>query len=73
MSDGDPGFAVMGIVNVTPDSFSDGGLYLDVEAAVSHGLELERAAHRCWTSAASRRGLAPGPCRARMSCAASCP
>ncbi len=30
----------MGIVNVTPDSFSDGGLYLDPEAAVSHGLEL---------------------------------
>jgi len=34
-------FTVMGIVNVTPDSFSDGGLYLDVQAAVAHGLELE--------------------------------
>jgi dihydropteroate synthase len=32
----------MGIVNVTPDSFSDGGLYLDPEAAVEHALELER-------------------------------
>lgn len=31
---------LMGIVNVTPDSFSDGGLYLDPEKAVSHGLEL---------------------------------
>lgn len=31
---------VMGIVNVTPDSFSDGGKYLDVEAAISHGLRL---------------------------------
>ena len=31
---------VMGIVNVTPDSFSDGGLYLDARAAVEHGLEL---------------------------------
>jgi dihydropteroate synthase len=31
---------VMGVVNVTPDSFSDGGLYLDVAAAVAHGLEL---------------------------------
>ncbi|MGB0119756.1 MAG: dihydropteroate synthase [Solirubrobacterales bacterium] len=31
---------VMGIVNVTPDSFSDGGLYLDAEKAVSHGLSL---------------------------------
>jgi len=28
--------AVMGIVNVTPDSFSDGGRYLDAEAAVAH-------------------------------------
>lgn len=30
----------MGIVNVTPDSFSDGGLHLDPAAAVAHGLEL---------------------------------
>ncbi|HEU0250601.1 MAG TPA: dihydropteroate synthase [Solirubrobacteraceae bacterium] len=30
----------MGIVNVTPDSFSDGGLFLETDAAVSHGLEL---------------------------------
>jgi dihydropteroate synthase len=30
----------MGIVNVTPDSFSDGGAYLDPGAAVAHGLEL---------------------------------
>ncbi|AUG79092.1 dihydropteroate synthase [Kitasatospora sp. MMS16-BH015] len=32
--------AVMGIVNVTPDSFSDGGLWLDPAAAVAHGLAL---------------------------------
>jgi dihydropteroate synthase len=32
--------AVMGVVNVTPDSFSDGGRYLDAAAAVEHGLEL---------------------------------
>ena len=31
---------VMGIVNVTPDSFSDGGRHADVEAAVAHGLAL---------------------------------
>jgi dihydropteroate synthase len=31
---------VMGIVNVTPDSFSDGGHHADVEAAVAHGLRL---------------------------------
>jgi len=30
----------MGIVNVTPDSFSDGGRHADVEAAVAHGLAL---------------------------------
>jgi dihydropteroate synthase len=30
----------MGVVNVTPDSFSDGGLYLDPEAAIAHGEEL---------------------------------
>ncbi len=30
----------MGVVNVTPDSFSDGGRWLDHEAAVAHGLEL---------------------------------
>jgi dihydropteroate synthase len=30
----------MGVVNVTPDSFSDGGRYLDPDAAVRHGLDL---------------------------------
>jgi dihydropteroate synthase len=35
-------FQIMGIVNVTPDSFSDGGLYLNPQAAIGHGLELER-------------------------------
>ena len=32
----------MGVVNVTPDSFSDGGLYLDVDAAVAQGEQLVR-------------------------------
>jgi dihydropteroate synthase len=31
---------VMGIVNVTPDSFSDGGAFLDAEAAIAHGRRL---------------------------------
>ncbi len=31
---------VMGVVNVTPDSFSDGGEWLDPGAAIAHGLEL---------------------------------
>ena len=34
---------VMGVLNVTPDSFSDGGVYLDPETAAAHALELERA------------------------------
>lgn len=31
---------IMGILNVTPDSFSDGGLYLEHERAIAHGLKL---------------------------------
>lgn len=34
---------VMGVVNVTPDSFSDGGAYLDADDAIAHGLSLLRA------------------------------
>ena len=33
---------VMGILNTTPDSFSDGGKYLSCDSAVSHGLQLVR-------------------------------
>jgi dihydropteroate synthase len=33
-------FTIMGVVNVTPDSFSDGGQYLAAEAAVAHGVQL---------------------------------
>ncbi|HEY1105133.1 MAG TPA: dihydropteroate synthase [Agromyces sp.] len=31
---------VMGVVNVTPDSFSDGGRWFDADAAIAHGVEL---------------------------------
>jgi len=31
---------IMGVLNVTPDSFSDGGRYLDPDRAVAHGLQL---------------------------------
>jgi dihydropteroate synthase len=31
---------VVGVLNVTPDSFSDGGAFLDVDAAVAHGAEM---------------------------------
>src|SRR3954468_2555808 len=30
----------MGVINVTPDSFSDGGAFIDPEAAVTHGKQL---------------------------------
>ena len=35
--------AVMGVLNVTPDSFSDGGRYLDPDHAAAHALEMEAA------------------------------
>lgn len=34
---------VMGILNVTPDSFSDGGIYFERDAAIKRALEMERA------------------------------
>jgi dihydropteroate synthase len=37
---GEAAFLVMGVVNVTPDSFSDGGRYIDPDAAVAHGCSL---------------------------------
>jgi dihydropteroate synthase len=33
---------VMGVLNVTPDSFSDGGRYADLDAAVAHGVQMHR-------------------------------
>jgi dihydropteroate synthase len=54
-------FAVMGVVNVTPDSFSDGGRYLDHRAAVAHALELvaEGAAILDIGGESTRPGAAP--------------
>jgi dihydropteroate synthase len=34
-------YRIMGVLNVTPDSFSDGGQFLDAGAAIAHGLALE--------------------------------
>jgi dihydropteroate synthase len=33
---------VMGVLNVTPDSFSDGGHYFETERAVAHGIQMDR-------------------------------
>lgn len=38
------GVFIMGVVNITPDSFSDGGQFFDTNAAVEHGLSLWEAA-----------------------------
>src|SRR3954454_21357944 len=35
-----PRCRVMGVINVTPDSFSDGGAFGDADSAVKHGLQL---------------------------------
>jgi dihydropteroate synthase len=52
---------VMGIVNVTPDSFSDGGAFADVEAALAHGerLTAEGAAILDIGGESTRPGAAP--------------
>jgi dihydropteroate synthase len=54
-------YSVMGIVNVTPDSFSDGGRFLDPDAAVEHGLRLaaEGAAILDVGGASTRPGAEP--------------
>ncbi|HEY5333683.1 MAG TPA: dihydropteroate synthase, partial [Solirubrobacterales bacterium] len=54
---------LMGVVNVTPDSFSDGGLYLDPEAAIEHGRELtaDGAAILDVGGESTRPGAAPVP------------
>jgi dihydropteroate synthase len=53
----------MGIVNVTPDSFSDGGVFLEADAAVDHGLAMaeEGAAILDVGGESSRPGAAPVP------------
>jgi dihydropteroate synthase len=55
--------AVMGVLNVTPDSFSDGGLWLDPGRAIAHGLEMvsEGAAIVDVGGESTRPGAAPVP------------
>jgi dihydropteroate synthase len=56
-------YTVMGVVNVTPDSFSDGGLFLDADAAVTHGERLigDGAAILDVGGQSSRPGAEPVP------------
>jgi dihydropteroate synthase len=56
-------YTVMGVVNVTPDSFSDAGLFLDPAAAIEHGLRLaeEGAAILDVGGESTRPGAQPVP------------
>jgi dihydropteroate synthase len=58
----------MGVVNVTPDSFSDGGLFLEADAAVEHGLALaeEGAAILDVGGESTRPGARPVPEREEL-------
>ena len=59
---------LMGVVNVTPDSFSDGGRYLDTDAAVRHGMRLvdDGADLLDVGGESSRPGAAPVPADAEL-------
>jgi dihydropteroate synthase len=59
---------VMGVVNVTPDSFSDGGRYLRAEDAVAHGLRLAEAGADILDVGAetTRPGSAPVPAEEQL-------
>lgn len=59
---------VMGVVNVTPDSFSDGGRYLRAEDAVAHGLRLAEAGADVLDVGAetTRPGSAPVPAEEQL-------
>ena len=63
----------MGVLNVTPDSFSDGGAFLALEDAVAHGRRSPPTAPTSSTSAGSRPARAPSGCPSRRSRAGSCP
>ncbi len=59
----------MGVVNVTPDSFSDGGQFLDPEKAIAHGLRLlDEGADILDIGGESTRPGAPIAARRRRSC-----
>lgn len=58
----------MGILNVTPDSFSDGGRYLDASAAIAHGVQLaaEGAAIVDVGAESTRPGAEPVACEQEL-------
>jgi hypothetical protein len=64
---------VMGVLNVTPDSFSDGGRYTTTESAVAHGLSCGPPAPTTSTSGASPPGPAPDGSTRPPNAAGCCP
>lgn len=59
---------VMGVLNVTPDSFSDGGLYLDAKSAIARGLQMMRQGAD-WIDVggeSTRPGSAPVPAEVEL-------
>ncbi len=62
---------IMGIVNVTPDSFSDGGSFTQAQTAVEHGLRLADEGADILDIGGGRRGLARTPYRSTRSFAVS--
>jgi dihydropteroate synthase len=60
--------AVMGVINVTPDSFSDGGQFVEPDAAIAHGIDLaaEGADVLDVGGESTRPGAAPVPAAAEL-------
>ena len=54
--------AVMGVINVTPDSFSDGGQFRDAEGAIAHGQRLVSEGAEILDVGGEPPGRAPSPC-----------
>lgn len=63
---------VMGIVNVTPDSFSDGGRHDDTDSAVAHARGLIAEGAHILTWAGNPPAPAPSPSRPPTSWRACC-
>ena len=64
---------VMGILNVTPDSFSDGGRHATMSAAIEHGLALMSQGADIVDVGGESTGPVRPPCRPIRSRNASCP
>jgi len=63
---------IAGVLNVTPDSFSDGGQYLDPDRAFAHALHLEEQGADIIDIGAERRGPVRRASTRRRNCAGWC-